>query len=343
MAKLRFNGPLRMSAASYARLSGIAITTALRHLAGRRMAPDWDIMMETGIRYWRHQHTAFLNDPDPARGRQRFYSLITETDDTYDVTTAPSEGFPGLWVHPARRRSPATILYFHGGGYALRGHISHRFAAMLAHHTGAPVLCPHYRLTPEHPHPAQSDDAMAAWCALTATVPPERIVLIGDSAGGHMALMHLLRLRAEGRAQPALCIGLCPWVDIGDRGPSLHANDATDMVQGWMALRFGQWLDPEGRYGRKALSPLFQDFTGTAPIYLQSGGREMLCEQIQCFAAEQKAKGTPLTHDTSPDMPHDFQLYGTMHHASQEALRRIVEVVGEVVGGDEGGCGAIRY
>lgn len=333
MAKVRFPGPFHMSAASYARLSGIAITTALRHLAGRRMAPDWGVMMEIGIRYWRHQHSAFLTDPDPVRGRNRFNSLITETDDRYDVTSIPATECDGLWFHPAERRSPATLLYFHGGGYALRGHISHRFAAMLAHHTGAPVLCPYYRLTPEHPHPAQSDDAMAAWLALTVTVPPGQIVLIGDSAGGHMALMHLLRLRAEGLPQPALCIGLCPWTDIGDRGPSLHANDTTDMVQGWMALRFGHWLDPKGLFGREALSPIFKDFTGTAPIYLQAGGREMLCEQIVTFATEQRAKGVNITLDTYDDMPHDFQLYDSMQRSSADALVQIVRQVAQAVPG----------
>lgn len=329
MSKVSFPGPLRHTITCYMRLSAISIATALRHAVGRKMAPDWGVMMEIGIRYWRRQHADFMRNPNKPDARKRFYSVQTETDDIYDVTTTPATDIPGLWFHPAQRRSKATLLYFHGGGYGLRGHISHRFAAMLAHHTGAPVLCPHYRLTPEHPHPAQSEDALAAWHALTAHTPPENIVVIGDSAGGHMALMLLQSLR--GRPQPALCIALCPWTDIGDRGASMTTNNATDMVQGWMAVEFGQWLDPQGTYGREALSPIFHDYKDTAPIYMQAGGREVLHDMIVEFADVQKANGADIQLDVWDDMPHDFQLYDTMHASSTKALEKIANAVNTAV------------
>lgn len=117
------------------------------------------------------------------------------------------------------------LLYFHGGGYAFHGIISWCFAAMLAHHVGAPLFAPEYRLTPEHPHPARSEDAMKAWQFLAAREDPRKLVVVGDSAGGHMMLMLLLGLKKIGQPQPALGIGLCAWTDIGDRGTSLHAID----------------------------------------------------------------------------------------------------------------------
>ena len=198
---------------------------------------------------------------------------------------------------------------------------------MLAHHAGARLFAPDYRLTPEHPHPAQAEDALAAWTYVSRLTPPGKIVVIGDSAGGHMALTLLQTLKAKGLEQPAVCIGLCPWTDIGDRGASLRGNDRYDLVQGWMALKFGEWLDPEGAYGREALSPIFQDFAGLAPIYLQAGGREILCDMIVEFAETQKAKGANVTLDLWPDMPHDFQAYDSLKASSAEALARIVETI----------------
>ena len=327
MPRLTFSGPLLLRLRSFAALNRIALATYMRHALGRRMAPDWDAALETGIRFWRRQFTAAMTDPDIARGRLLFDSVQTETDHVYEVTAEPCDDPKGCWHYPATLRSDATLLYLHGGGYAFHGGVSKRFAAMLAHHVGARLFAPDYRLTPEHPHPAQAEDALAAWSYVSRRTPPGGIAVIGDSAGGHMALMLLQTLREKGLAQPAVCIGLCPWTDIGERGASLRANDRYDLVQGWMALKFGAWLDPDGAYGRKVLSPIFQDFTGLAPIYLQAGGREILHDMIVEFAETQKAKGADVTLDLWPDMPHDFQAYDSLKESSAMALARIVDTV----------------
>lgn len=327
MAKFKFVGPFSLRIQSFITLNRIAIATYINHAAKRRIAPDWDADLEIGIRFWRHQFTHAMACSDMAHGRQIFDSLQTETDDTYDVSTEDCSAPPGVWYHPHARTSNATLLYFHGGGYTFHGAISKRFAAMLAHHTGASVFAPEYRLTPEHPHPAQADDAIAAWRYISEIAPPENLVVIGDSAGGHMALMLLQSLKTLHHMQPALCIGLCPWTDIGDRGASLTDNNYFDLVQGWMALEFGEWLDPNNTYGREALSPINQDFSGLAPIYLQAGGREILRDMIIEFADLQKDKGATITLDVWDDMPHDFQAYDSLKTSSAEALLKIKDAI----------------
>lgn len=332
MAKIRFAGPLGLRVKSFAKLCQIAVATSVRHKTGRRMADDWDAQMETGVLFVRHQFTKALGMSDIARGRLLFDSVQLETDDVYDVEAQEDTDGNGIWYHPKIRRSEAVMLYLHGGGYTFHGGVSARFAKMLAHHTGARVFAADYRLTPEHAHPAQADDAMAAWDYVAAQVPADRIVLVGDSAGGHMVLMLLQALRAAQKPQPALCIGLCPWTDIGDRGASLRDNDPTDLVQGWMALQFGRWLDPDNRFGREALSPIFHDYRGLAPLYLQAGGREVLRDMIVEFAQAQAALGVRVDLDVWADMPHDFQAYDSLHASSRQAVQRIVDVIEAFVG-----------
>jgi len=327
MAKLKFSGPVSMRARSFLKLNQIALATYARHTMGRKMAPDWDAALEIGVLFWRHQFTKALACSDMAQGRLIFDSVLTETDDVYDVEVVPCDTPLGAWYHPATRKTDSTVLHFHGGGYTFFGEVSKRYAAMIAHHTGASVFAPDYRLTPEHIHPAQAEDALAAWRYVTQQISAESIVVTGDSAGGHMALMLLQTLKAEGLEQPALCIGLCPWTDIGDRGASLRTNDHYDLVQGWMALQFGRWLDPDGRFGREALSPIFHDYAGLAPIYLQAGGREVLHDMIVEFAQVQKAKGAEVSCDVWPDMPHEFQAYDALKSSSSEALEKLARAV----------------
>lgn len=335
MPKIKTNGPISLWLPTLVALVGIGLATLARQVVGRRIAPDWDTEFETGVLFWRRQFTRAMRSTDITAGRRIFDSVVTETDDIYLVTQRDEPGGAGRWYLPDTPRTQAVILYCHGGGYSFHAAVTRRFAAMLAHHTGARLYAPDYRLTPEHPHPAQAEDALAAWHHVRAEAPPERIVVIGDSAGGHMALMLLQTLRTGGLPQPALCIALCPWTDIGDRGASLHGNDATDVVQGWMALEFGRWLNPEGRFHREALSPVHHDYAGLAPIYLQAGGREVLRDMIVDFAQIQAGRGADVMLDLWPDMPHDFQAYDSMKRSSAEALARIAAAVHAAMGETE--------
>lgn len=94
-----------------------------------------------------------------------------------------------------------------------------------------------------------------------------------------------------------------------------------------MALQFGRWLDPDGRFGRTALSPIAQDFAGLAPLYLQAGGREILRDMIGEFAVKQAEAGSDVLLDIWPTMPHDFQLFDSTQIASTEALARVALAV----------------
>src|SRR3990167_7693490 len=192
LTRIRFSGPLSLRISSFLELNRIGITTFARHALGRRCEPTWDAAFETGVRFWRAQFTKAMLQPDMDRGRRIFDSLQTETDDAYNVSVERHELPKGSWYAPKVRLTEATLLYFHGGGYTFHGGVSKRLAAMLAHRCGARLFAPDYRLTPEHPHPAQAEDALAAWRYVASATPPEKIVVVGDSAGRHIALTLLL-------------------------------------------------------------------------------------------------------------------------------------------------------
>ncbi|MEL7465858.1 MAG: alpha/beta hydrolase fold domain-containing protein [Pseudomonadota bacterium] len=324
-------GPLGHRIASWAVMIGCSFAALSARAAGRPINPA----------FWRRQFTRALNARDMGEGRVIFDSLQTYTDEVCAVRRQPMKTpeVAGDWIEPQALKTDVTLLYLHGGGYALYGAVARTFAETLAHHLGARLFALDYRLTPEHPHPAQRDDALAAVRHLLGEgVSPERLVLIGDSAGGHLTLMTLIAIREAGRPQPALAVGLCPWTDIGDRGESLHGNDAYDLVQGWMALRFGEWLQGDTGATREALSPIHQDYRGLAPVYLQAGGREILLDMIRDFARE---LGCDATLDVWPEMTHVFQAHSRTRPESAAALDRIAAAIAHRTG-DGGDFGPIR-
>ena len=326
MPKTLSQGPFCYVARSWASMVWISVSTILRRSLRGPLVPGWPLDFEIGNLFWRSQFDRAFAMADIREGRIYFDSLQTWTDEVYDIERSISPpGTPkGDWISPAELTSDATLLYLHGGGYAFHAGVSRRFADMLASLLGARIFVPDYRLTPEHPHPAQQEDALAAYRYMLAEgVDPKRLVVIGDSAGGHLTLMLLVALRDAGLPQPALAVGLCPWTDIGPRGHSLYANDPYDCVQGYMAVRFGEWLVGSTGFSREALSPIHQSYSGLAPIYLQGGGREVLIDMIRDFSRVLVNQGCEAMLDVWPEMTHDFQAHGLARPESTMAIGRI--------------------
>ena len=102
---------------------------------------------------------------------------------------------------PTSEAHAATVLYFHGGGMVLgSNHSFEPLARMLAAASAATVVSVDYRLAPEHPAPAQFDDAYTTttWVADNAEtlgVDPARLAVAGDSAGGSLAAAVTLAAR----------------------------------------------------------------------------------------------------------------------------------------------------
>ncbi len=330
MPKTILQGRFSHKARSVATILLCSARVLARRAVGRPLVREWPIPFEIGNLFWRAQFNHALALPDIAEGRAYFdsYVPVVEADPAVDIRPSQAGEPPGHWFIPRDRRGTATMLYFHGGGYTFYAAVTRHFIAMLAAWLGIPVFAPDYRLTPEHPHPAQLEDALAAYrFMLGRGTDPARLVVGGDSAGGHLVLMTLSRLAAEGLPQPALGIGLSPWTDVGRRGASQFGHDRYDLVQGYMTLRFAAWLKGAGGFGDAELSPIAQDFRDTAPLYLQAGGKEILVDMVRDFARTARGQGTRVRLDVWEHMTHEFHAHGHTHPDSREALDRLAAAI----------------
>ena len=222
------------------------------------------------------------------------------------------DGVPAEWVSAADVDASRTVLYLHGGGYAIGSIATHRRLAYdISAASGARVLVIDYRLAPEHPFPAAVDDATKAWSwLLQQGIAASRLAIAGDSAGGGLTLATLVNLRDRKLGLPGCAVMISPWVDLEGIGNSITARAAQDpMVQKagllWMA---GMYLG--GKDARTPLAaPLYADLKGLPPILVQVGTAETLLDDATRIAEKLHTSGVEVRLAVWPNMLHVCPLF----------------------------------
>jgi len=244
----------------------------------------------------------------------------------FSVEAVDAGGVRGEWVAAPGARRAETILYLHGGGYAVGSPASHRhLAAALSEAAGARVLSVDYRRAPEHPFPAAVQDAVAAyrWLLKQGTVP-ERLAIAGDSAGGGLTVAALLALREEGEPLPAAGLCISPWVDLTCSAGSYESKAADDPLVGaqdvqWYAAQYLGGQDPR----TPLASPLFADLAGLPPLLIQVGSEEVLLDDATGLDAAARGAGVASTLEVWDGMIHVWHLFHPMLQAGRDAIARL--------------------
>jgi len=218
---------------------------------------------------------------------------------------------PVEWA-TAETSDDAVVLYLHGGGFSM-GSIAtgrHNLAPLLraSRMTGLNVG---YRLAPEHPFPAAVDDVVTAYRWLTERVSPNRVVILGESAGGGLALSLLLRLRDDGVEMPAGCVTISPWADLclcGDSYTTIGRRDLSLSRDG-LALAAALYLreaDPR----QPTASPAHAELDGLPPLLLLASTQEIVLDDTRSVIVAARRAGVPADVILAPRMLHCWPGYG---------------------------------
>jgi acetyl esterase/lipase len=237
-------------------------------------------------------------------------------------------GVPGEWTSVDDREGAATVLYVHGGGYAIGSLNTHRkLVGDLVRAIGGRALAVDYRLAPEHRHPAAVDDATAAYrWLLTQGADPQSIVIMGDSAGGGLTAATLLALRDAGDPLPSAAVMMSPWLDLACSGESMTTKAPDDPMIDPAALHEWAHMYHGGNdLTAPLVSPLYGDLSDLPPLLIQAGTAEILLDDSVRFAERAKAAGVDVTLDVWDDMIHVWQLFAFMLPEAQQAIDRIGE------------------
>jgi acetyl esterase/lipase/hemerythrin-like domain-containing protein len=243
-----------------------------------------------------------------------------------DVSKVDGLSFKAEWL---KNKDVATsnrvVLYLPGGGFFFPAIWAHKeILAQIMHYCGAEGLLAHYRLAPDNPFPAGLDDALEAYrFLLEQGYDPEKIVIVGDSAGGGLTLSLLLAMKDANIPQPAAVGLLSPLSDLSFSGPSRSSN---------------RWLDPMLPTRRKMkafelytgkadpmnplLSPVYGDFTACAPMFAQVGSTEILLDDTLRIATKARKCGVDFEMEIWEGMPHVWHLWSILPETNL-ALKRI--------------------
>jgi acetyl esterase/lipase len=235
---------------------------------------------------------------------------------------------PAVRARPRQGISNRAILYLHGGGYCVGSWQSHRGPIThLAAAADAQVYAPNYRLAPEHPYPAGLEDALAAYRWLVSTgLSPSRIALVGDSAGGGLALASAIAIRDSGLAAPAALALISPWVDLVGDTPSMTQNVRIDPMlrPAWSHACAAMYLDGRDP-ADPGCSPLFASHRDLPPMLIQTGSDEIIVDDSIRLDARCREAGGDVTLQVYDGLWHDFQTHAGILEAADEAIEQIAD------------------
>lgn len=224
-------------------------------------------------------------DIEKHRQSQNHIGALLGNSKEITYTEVAMDGIHGEWASVNRvHMKKYVILYCHGGGYSTGSCLYGRtLTTKLASTTSMDVLSFDYRLAPEHPYPAALEDAIKVWDYLMLLGYGARdIILTGDSAGGNLALALTLKLKADGRLLPRGLVLMSPWADLTSSGESHRTRADVDPVldkayiDRMIAAYMGEADKSKQMLENPYISPLFGDFAGFPPVYIQVGDNEIL-------------------------------------------------------------------
>ncbi len=242
-------------------------------------------------------------------------------------------GVPGPIVGDLEHNHKIAVLYLHGGGFLIPAvpEVHLELLARLCRRLDAVGFLPDYRLAPLHRFPAALDDCERAYRGLLdAGFAPERIALVGESAGGNLVLGLLQRIRANDWPMPACAVPISPVCELARvhvplsrvtnrrADPLIPVNAMAKMLQLYVGEQDA--TNPE-------LSPIYADMRGLPPLYFLVGETEVLRDDTLITARHAAKAGVDTRVEVWPVLPHAFPLFIRLLPEALQARDEIIEFI----------------
>jgi acetyl esterase/lipase len=233
-------------------------------------------------------------------------------------------GVTGDWLTPPGAPDDPVIVFLHGGGIIFGwSNPNRRILSYLAKFSGLRAFGVDYRLAPEHVYPAAHEDCFTVYKTLVRQ--GRRVVLVGESSGGVLALATLLRAKAEGLSQPLLCILISPLVDYEFQYVCNWVSDVFAYPGYLVGLHQHYIAENDTRI--PDLSPINADLRGLAPLYVLAGERDILRSEAERLVNAAKQNDLKMELTIWPNVWHSWHLFAPQLPEATQAYKMLGGVI----------------
>lgn len=259
-----------------------------------------------------------------------------------DVPGGPSGPVQVRIVKPPKSTGTLpVILYIHGAGWVFGdAHTHDRLVRDLAVGTGAAVVFPEYRRSPEVKYPHHLDEiyTVAKWIVSDGAskgLDASRIAIAGDSVGGNMTAATTLRAKVRGDIQFRFQVLFYPVTNA-----SFDTESYREFANGYFLTLDGmkwfwdQYTTDEAQRAEITASPLratTEQLAGLPPALVITAQADVLRDEGEAYAARLRDAGVPVTAVRYQGIVHDFVMVNSLHdtHAAKAAIAQAVAMLKE--------------
>ncbi len=264
--------------------------------------------------------------------RQQFEKNISRIFPKNRKATTKYTELAGVKVAWIQYKSLAerTIVYLHGGGFTVGSIKSHQqHIARLAKFCKAKVLAIDYSLAPENPFPIALDEIQAVWQELIKQgLDVTNTAIVGDSAGGNLALASSLRFKAARLPQPVCLVMLSPALDGTFSGNSYATNKDKELFLTMKKFNFIMENYVQ-KHSKKDpfVSPVFADLSGIPPFLTHVGSEEMVLSDSETIIKNAKRDGVDGRLYVGKDMWHGWHLFAGFVPEAKRDMKAVADYI----------------
>ncbi len=235
------------------------------------------------------------------------------------------------------------LVYHHGGGWIFSSIAAmDRVTRLFANEARAIVISVDYRLAPEHPYPAASDDGedVFLWALENAASlggDPARIGVGGDSAGGHVAINIAQRRLAAGEPGPAAMLLIYPGAGFpqDDDAYQLFGEGYTlnaDFIEFILPRVFPEYSTDDASRVDAFMNPAnAESLVGMPPAIIATAGFDLLRDRGRAFAEQLRADGVQVSYTNYPTLTHSYLQFSGVIEDAERASTESARAFGDLI------------
>lgn len=235
------------------------------------------------------------------------------TEDIKQVCDVKEETYNGRKVFIIKskqaRDEEKYILYFHGGSYVAEVSLLHwNFLQHLAIDTNATIIVPDYPLTPKYNYTDVFKMIVPLYKEIIEKIEPDKLIVMGDSAGGGMSLALCEKVGKQEVSQPNKLILLSPWLDVRLENPEIENVEKNDKQLSRQALQLAGVAyigDNESSY---LVNPIDGPLDKLKNVIVYTGTYDILNPDVHVLEQRAKEVGLEISIREYEEKPHIWLL-----------------------------------